>query len=165
MDPLDIDGWHEFAVATAGAAAALAGLIIVAISVNIKEIIKGTGLPSRAAATIASVTVIVVGASAMLIPDQPALFLGLEMILFALVAIGLQVDAVRRMFATREGASRASKVGSSSLAIGSLVLVLVGGALLVAGSSAGLYFVAAGFIVIFIVSILNAWVLMVEILR
>jgi hypothetical protein len=32
-----LEGWGEFIVATAGAAAALAGLIIVAMSVNIKR--------------------------------------------------------------------------------------------------------------------------------
>ena len=33
------EGWSEFAVATAGAAAALARLVMVAVSVNIREIL------------------------------------------------------------------------------------------------------------------------------
>ena len=49
-----MEGWHDFFVATVGAAAALAGLIIVAISVNIKDIIAFPSMISRAGATVAS---------------------------------------------------------------------------------------------------------------
>jgi hypothetical protein len=43
--------WSDFFVATAGASAALADLVIVAISVNIKPILTSAALPKRAAAT------------------------------------------------------------------------------------------------------------------
>ena len=165
MHPLDMEGWHDFAVATAGAAAALAGLIIVAISVNLKEIIAGSGLPARAGATVASITAILVGAATMLIPDQPALLLGLQLIAFSAAALGFEVDAVRRMFATTEGASLNSKIGTAVLGVGSIGLVLIGGVMVAFGSEAGLNVVASGFVAIFIEAILNAWVLMVEILR
>ena len=51
-----MDGWSEFAVAAAGATAALAGLVIVGISVNIKEILAFPGLTARAAAAPAIAT-------------------------------------------------------------------------------------------------------------
>ncbi|MGA1838690.1 hypothetical protein VD659_17360 [Herbiconiux sp. 11R-BC] len=165
MDPVVTEGWNDFAVATAGAAGALAGLIIVAMSVNIKEIISGQALPARAGATIASVVVIVVSSAAILIPGQLAVALGLELVLFAAGGLALQVVAIKEMFATSEGASLRDKVAQSVLGVGQLLPVLVGGAFVAAGASAGLLGVAAGFIAIFVVSILNAWVLMVEILR
>jgi hypothetical protein len=58
------EGWGEFLVATAGAAAALAGLIIVAMSVHIKTILNIPGMTFRAAAPIASLILSVVSASA-----------------------------------------------------------------------------------------------------
>ncbi|WP_139256695.1 hypothetical protein [Herbiconiux ginsengi] len=165
MDPLAMEGWHDFAVASAGAAGALAGLIIVAMSVNIKEIVEGSALPARSGATIGSVVVIVVASVAMLIPDQIAIALGLELAVFACGALVLQWVALRQMFATTEGGTRRAKIGDAVLGVGQLLPVLIGGVLVASGVPAGLLFVAAGFILIFIVSIVNAWVLMVEILR
>jgi len=42
---------------------------------------------------------------------------------------------------------------------------LVGAALLVAGDTAGLGWIAGGVLAVFVGSVLNAWVLLVEILR
>jgi modulator of FtsH protease len=165
MDPIPLDGWHDFAVASAGAAGALAGLIIVAMSVNIKEIVQGSALPARSGATIGSVVVIVVASVALLIPSQWAIALGLELVAFAVGGLVLQWVAIGQMLATPEGGTRRAKAGDAVLGIGQLLPILVGGVLIALANPAGLLFVAAGFILIFIVSIVNAWVLMVEILR
>jgi modulator of FtsH protease len=135
------------------------------MSVNIKEIVQGSALPARSGATIGSVVVIVVASVAILIPDQIAIALGLELMVFAVGALVFQVIAIRQMFATPEGGTRRAKRGDAVLGIGQLLPVFVGGVLVGLGNPAGLLFVAAGFILIFIVSIVNAWVLMVEILR
>ena len=165
MSAIDLDGWHDFAATTAGAAGALAGLIIVAVSVNVKQIIAGSALPARAGATIASIAVILVSAIALLIPDQSTLTLGLELVLFATVALGFQADAAVRMLRSHDGPSLPRTIPTIVLGVGQLSGVLVGGILLITGDPGGLYHVAASFIAIFVVSIVNAWVLMVEILR
>ncbi|GAA2223696.1 hypothetical protein N1031_00885 [Herbiconiux moechotypicola] len=165
MDTSLVDGWSEFAVASAGAAAALAGLLIVAISVNVKEIISGAALPSRAGATIASVVVILLGSTVMLIPGQPAVLLGLELAVFALIALGLQIDAATRMFAHHVGAGTLGRLLQTVLGVGAQLWVVVGGAAVAFGSGWGLYLVAVGFVAIFAAAVLNAWVLMIEILR
>lgn len=69
-------------VAGAGASAALAGLVIVAISVNVQEILKYRNLPSRAIATIGMLMLILVVSMAALIPDQDSAALGLEILAF-----------------------------------------------------------------------------------
>ena len=61
----DATQWHELFVASAGAAAALAGLVFVAVSINVERIIALHGLPERALQTIllllAAVVVSIVG--------------------------------------------------------------------------------------------------------
>jgi hypothetical protein len=43
--------------------------------------------------------------------------------------------------------------------------VLIGGCVLISGTSGGLYWLAAGVLVTFAATVWNAWVLLVEILR
>jgi hypothetical protein len=45
MTPYQPERWHDLFVATAGAAAALAGLIFVAVSINLEQILKYPALP------------------------------------------------------------------------------------------------------------------------
>ena len=119
--------WAGFFAASAGAAAGLTGLIIVAMSVNIGTII------ARAGATIAALVLAVVSSYRVL-------------------------DA--------RGTQPVWAVMPKNLVV--LVQVapfLVGGVLLVADHPAGLGWIAAGSLSVFVGSVLNAWVLLVEILR
>lgn len=165
MGAIDLTAWQGFAAASAGTAGALAGLIIVAVSVNVKQILAGSALPARAGSTIAAIGVILVSALAMLIPQQSIVPLGIEVLLFGLVGLGFQADAAVRMLRSHDGPSLSRTIPTIVLHVGQMSGVVVGGILLITGDAGGLVHVAWGFIAIFIVSIVNAWVLMVEILR
>lgn len=158
-------GWSEFAVASAGAAGALAGLLIVAISVNIKEIIAEAVLPVRAGATVASVVAILIGSLLVLLPAQPAPVLGLELLAVVLSCAAFQLRASRALLRHGEHGPRGSLPAKIVLTLGQLVPFLLGALLVCVGQPSGMYWVAAGFLIMFVVAIVNAWVLMVEILR
>ncbi len=159
------EGWSEFFVATAGAAAALAGLIIVAMTVNIQTILSIPSMTSRAGATIGSLILIVVSAAAGLIPHQSVQLLGAEILVFAVGAAALTVDSVIRMIRTAEPPYRSVTWLKSTVALVQVVPFVVGAILLLTGSDAGLYWIAAGALLVFVGSVANAWVLLVEILR
>ncbi|MGB8383945.1 MAG: hypothetical protein WCG47_22315 [Dermatophilaceae bacterium] len=48
----DAEAWHELYVMVGGAAGALAGLLFVAVSINLDRIIAGQGLARRAGETL-----------------------------------------------------------------------------------------------------------------
>jgi hypothetical protein len=158
--------WTDFFVAAAGASAALAGLVFVALSVNIGNIVHSDHLPARAAAAIGALILILVSSLAALI-HQPAPALGIEIIMFALYVLWLQLSSTRLGIAARSKLQRPMWESVLNAVIGQLQVLpfILGGILLLAGHNSGLYWVAGGCIAIFIFSVLNAWVLLVEILR
>jgi hypothetical protein len=54
------DGWGELFLAGAGASAALAGLLFVAMSINLERILQGAGLPGRAGEAIVLLVAVLV---------------------------------------------------------------------------------------------------------
>ena len=159
------DTWGDFYVAAAGASAALAGLVIVAVSVNVKPILKYPALPERAAATIGLLVLVLVSVSAGLIKAQPPRAFGVELLAFGLIGWMPQLLSVRAALriTPRPPRSRQAFALLSGQAV--VVLVLAAGVLLAAAEPAGYYAVAAAVIGGYVVAILNAWVLLVEILR
>src|SRR3984957_7808794 len=72
--------WHEFFSAAVGASAALLGLLFVAISINLKLILKHRHLPGRAAATLGTLLSVLVVCIFGLTPGQSTRALGLEIL-------------------------------------------------------------------------------------
>jgi hypothetical protein len=163
---LPMNMWTDFFVAAAGASAALAGLLFVALSVNISRILQFPHLPARAGATLATLILILVCSMAALI-NQGTAMLGTEIILFGVCGWWLKVLAARQGIAAQSRLLRPRFESVVEIVTGQIQVLpfIIGGILLLAGHDAGLYWVAGGSIAVFIFSVLNAWVLLVEILR
>ena len=86
MTAYDAEQWHDLLVASAGAAAALAGLVFVAVSINVERILQHRGLPERALQTVMMLVGAVVVSLFGLVP-QGRTALGVELLAGGLVMI------------------------------------------------------------------------------
>ena len=161
-----MEGWTDFFVAEVGAAAALAGLLVVAMSINIKEIMAMATLPPRAAQTLLIIGAALVLASLGLFPGQSMTAFGWEAIVTGLFVALSGALEVRNLFARREKADPLFWSLYPLLLVGiTAAQPSVGGALLLTGNEAGMYWIAAGIIIAFLTTLQGGWVLLVEILR
>jgi len=158
--------WTDFFVAAATASAALAGLVFVALSVNIGRIIQFSHLPARAGAAMATLMLILVTSMVMLV-HQDILPLGLEVLIFTLCCGWLVTKSIRLSRKAQSVHQRPVREWKIETAVGFVELTpfAAGAVLMLLNNAAGFYCVAAGVILIFIFAVMNAWVLLVEILR
>lgn len=158
--------WTNFFLASAAASATLAGLVIVAVSVNLTPILAHPQLPSRAGAAIATLILILLSSMATLIP-QPLNYLGAELILFGVFCWAVEVYSARKSIAARRVSHRPMHESLLHVVFGQLQTLpfIVGGVYAFGSNPRGLYGVAFGIMVVFFASIANAWVLLVEIVR
>jgi hypothetical protein len=159
--------WTGFGTAVATAAAALAGLLFIAISINIETILKIKSLPSRAAQTLILFASALIVAVLVVVPGQARVALGVE-----LLATGLIIGAIQVWLDL--GASRARGpedtvwrriVGRVFPAVLSCACLGVAGATLIAAAGGGLYWLVPSVVAALVFGMINAWVLLVEILR
>jgi modulator of FtsH protease len=160
----DPELWSDFFVATAGAAAALTGLLFVAVSINLDRILSFRGLPSRALATLVLLLEVTVVSIFALAPGQSTTAIGIEV----LIVGSLAALIVLRQFSAAydpEHQTRGQLAGHMVLGALGVIPFAVAGLSLLAETGGGFYWVLAGAVGAIVGGVANAWVLLVEILR
>ena len=154
--------WNNFFVMVGGGAAALAGLIFVAMSINHEIIIRNTTHKNRAINMLSGFTAIFMASSIALIGNQPLGALGWEWLILWLIATVIFIRGY--VVAIRSGMSFIG-LNPPRLAGGTICYLaeVVGAILLMLGYSSGLYFAAIGIVVLFAFLISGAWLLMIGI--
>ena len=158
----DIEQWSDLFVATAGASAALAGLVFVAVSINLQHVLEFPGLADRALATLTLLLMPVVVSIFALMP-QSSTALGVELVATGVVSVAATGAFTKRSLPPE--ARRSWVVGRISTAVLGTVPFAIAGATLLAEAGGGLYWVVAGLIAAVLGGVTNAWVLLVEIRR
>ncbi len=156
--------WKDLFVASAGASAALTGLVFVAVSINLERILAYPGLPERALQTVLLLLAVVVVSILGLVPGQSRTALGVELLVAGLASAAL-VGLLFRSADRQSGGDRSYLLGHVLLVTPGLLLLIVGSVSVLAGAGGGLYWTLAGIVVAFLGAVVNAWVLLVEILR
>jgi MFS-type transporter involved in bile tolerance (Atg22 family) len=158
--------WHDLFVAVAGASAALAGLLFVAVSINVERIVKYEGLPERGIEALAMLLVPLIVSIAALLPGQGHLVLGIELLAIAVALIGVMMSlpVAPRLPDGIETPPR-YLLSRQAVRLSGTVLLLIGALAELFAVAGGLYWVAGAIVVLILGAVINAWVLLVEILR
>jgi hypothetical protein len=157
--------WIGFGTAVATAAAALAGLLFIAVSINLKQILEIKSLPSRAAQTLILFATPLISALLVIVPGQARVALGAELLATGLCIGGTQVWL--NLHATRGPEETAWRrlVGRVFPTVLSCACLAIAGATLIAAAGGGLYWLVPSVLAALIFGLINVWVLLVEILR
>jgi hypothetical protein len=163
--PPSVADWANFFAAEVGATASLTGLVIVAISINLARIIAFPHLPGRAIETLTMLVGVLIVATMGLVPGQPTSLLGWEIMVVGLTmwlaSVLIQLRARGAPIpGTRWAPVLRMVVGQAT----SLPFVVAGGVIHFRGPI-GLYWLLPGVIVCLVAAVMNAWVLLVEIIR
>jgi modulator of FtsH protease len=164
------EAWSDFAIAQLGASAALLGLVFVGISINLKDFVGTRILVNRACEAIVLLASVLIAATAVLIPAQTREVVGVELVavgaLTVLVVARLQAGVTQDVVASGErGPTRSSIITRRVAGIGSALLIIVAGISLLADGGGGLYWWPAALVTAYLGALVDAWVLLVEILR
>lgn len=157
--------WADFFAAELSAAAALAGLVIVGISINVTRILADPALPGRAAETLVLPTGILVASTYALVPHQPDWLLGGELAVTGSVMWIIPTIIHVRAFRMTAGVTAARRLPRVMLVLFASWPFIVSGILLVLHTGGALYWAVSGVVVALIATVINAWVLLIEILR
>jgi hypothetical protein len=161
----DPSEWSDLFVATAGASAALAGLVFVAVSINIQRILAFPGLPERSLETLLFLVSVLLVSLVGLVPEQGHVALGLELLIVTLVIDAIVLRQPTIQVAEGEVMPRRWRVARWTLRAIATAPFLIGAVSILAEQGGGLYWVFAGVVLAIAASVANAWVLLVEILR
>ncbi|GAC66235.1 hypothetical protein [Gordonia soli] len=160
-----LEAWSDFNVAVASASGALAGLLIVAMSVNIEKILAARGGTARSATAIASLAIGLLATCLCLVPNQPLWALGAEILGGTVLLAVYACSAVRYIVTDRTQPWHLMPV-KVVLAVAPLALFVIGGvALIVTDSPGGYGWVAAGAVMAMLSGVAFSWIALVEFLR
>ena len=159
-DVYDPGLWSNFFVLVGTGSAALTGLVFVAISVNLKGVLRDKTHTYRAINMLNGFTAVFILSSLALMGQQTNRTLGLEWFLVSLFAAAVNTNGYIRGFST--GGSRYA-LGLLRVAGGSLCYLgqIIGSVMLYFGAGAGIYVSALGVIVNFYFLVSGSWLLIV----
>jgi hypothetical protein len=157
--------WHDFFVATAGASAALTGLIFVGVSINLNRILSTPTLPGRASISMILLLTILIVTILLLAPYESNIVAGTEVLIIGLVVwLGVVLTDIRIQ---RNKEKKYRRLYSFNIILNQVAILpyIISGISLIRQDLNGLYWLLAAMVFSFIKASLDAWVLLIEINR
>jgi len=159
-----------FFTAQAGASAALAGLVFVGVSINLKPILELPRLVGRALEALVVLVAVLLASVFGLMPGQGRHALGCELLLLGLLTwawVGLLLVRTRPAPGEAWGGGAPPRwrfiLRVSVMQVATLPPIVAGASLLAGGG--GLAWMVAGAVGGYVAGLFDAWVLLIEIVR
>jgi hypothetical protein len=165
-----VEEWHDFFLAVAGAAAVIAGLVFVGVSINLDTIMSNPtyGLAGRALEALVLLVAVLIATILLLVPDQGMVLAGAEVLAVGVVdwvaLVVIQMLVVRNWHLL-EPTLRWNFVPRVVLCQLATLPIVAAGIGLMGWGLGGLYWLVVGVVLSFLVAVAEAWVLLVEIHR
>src|SRR5262245_32043132 len=146
--------------------AALIGLLFVATSLHLGEVMSNPAFRIRAYNATLYLLTLLVEAALILVP-QPVPFLGAELTVLNLVGLSLPISTTytfvfKHRIISRRGGMKMSRVVTLSVAY---LLGVAGGIALIQGSHRGMYLVSVSYITLLVAFVLGTWSIMLGVER
>jgi hypothetical protein len=151
------DLWDGFFTMVGGGVAALAGLIFVALSLNVADMTRDVTHKYRSINTLAGLTAVFVRCGLALMAAQNHEEIGAEFLVVALIGTGIFLHGFRQAFKFKAQPEKRRLVTGSCL----YAAEIVGAVVLISGSIAGLYVVAIAMLLNVAFMVSAAWLLVV----
>ena len=159
----DPGSWQNFYVMTGGAAAALTGLLFVAMSLRAKAIVSHPVYGARAVGTLMSLLTQLALAGAVLAPGQPLTAIGIETEVAAVFWAAYSGVTVYR---ARAGLIKRSRVRVTLESLGGLIWIILfvaSGLSLILRGGGGFYLLALTMLFMFGWNVYVCWTLIAEV--
>jgi hypothetical protein len=160
VDPYRPDQWHDFFLMVGGGAAALTGLVVVAMSLHLDVIAADQVLRHRARSILTGLAAVFMRCALVLMGGQSGRAVGAELLLVCAVVTAAGIASywqVARSGRPVPPSSRYRTLGS----IACYSAEMLGAAILISGSIAGLYLAATSMVANFFFMISGSWLLLV----
>ena len=158
-----MEAWDTFAEISGSAAAALTGLLFVAVSIRIASIATSQELRNRAAQTLSLFGTVLIVSVLIAIPRQEYRTLGAELVALAVITgTGLYILDLRAKGGKSEQAIAPVLEAVAPNTVTSLLL-LAAGTVLALGVPAGLYVLVAPVLTALVGGIVSTWLLLIKI--
>jgi hypothetical protein len=155
--------WRDTFVVLGSSAAALIGLLFIATSLHLNEIVNNPILHRRAFNNTCYLLIILVEALLLLIP-QPMPILGAELICVNLFGLRLLLSFISNLFRDKKGYRHAGgAIHRGIIFVASFLVGITGGAALIGHINWGIYLVAASAIALIVMVVFGAWSIMMGI--
>ncbi len=157
--------WHDFFMACVGSSATLTGLLFIGISINLQKIISVQRLVNRGMLALIFLLIILIVSILFLVPDRPTSFYGVTVLIITSAAALIITRLDILLFKDKESRHRIYTKFYPVINTITIMCYIICSVLLIIEGEEGMYWIVPAIVLSYVKAILDAWILLVEILR